>query len=76
MYLIIYAHTYMTHINIMYILHTIYVTKIMAKDAMNLKESIALHERCWMEVRERESDIVVSNFEKEKNILIKTLFRE
>lgn len=38
----------------------------MAKDAMNLKENIALHERCWMEGKEGESDIVASNFENEK----------
>lgn len=59
-----YMYTYCVYITY-YICH-IYVTKIMAKDAMNLKESISLHERCWMEGREGESDIDVSNFEKEK----------
>lgn len=57
---------YMYCVDITYYICHIYVTKIMTKDAMNLKESIALHERCWMEGKEGESDIVASNFENEK----------
>lgn len=49
MYMLQYTYTYIWYmycVDITYYICHIYVTKIMTKDAMNLKESIALHERC------------------------------